>query len=82
MVIMLLDDSLRVEVLYDEEDQAFEDNICVCLSERAPAEERLFLYDDTHILLTPDQALDLARALTAAAEQSQQAAKHNLEGDQ
>ncbi len=70
MDILLLDGSLRVKIYYDEDDSTFEDNICVCLEEDCPEEERILRADEVRISLTPLEARRLARALDAAADTS------------
>jgi hypothetical protein len=73
MPILLLDDSLSVDVFYDQFDCAFDDNICVSLIEDCPEEEKIFRVEETDIYLTPTQARDLAGALLRAAEASEKA---------
>jgi hypothetical protein len=70
MLIHLLDDSVTVNVYYECNDSEFEDNICVSFREDCPAEEKIFLADETNIYLTREQALKLASALLQAAEKS------------
>ncbi len=70
MALSLLDDSLRVSVYYEESDSDFEDNICVCIVEDCPEEERLLRADEVNIFLTPEQAVALASMLTNAAADS------------
>ncbi len=75
MPIMLLDDSLQVEIFYEETDSGFADNICICFVEDCPPDERLFKADETNIFLTPDQAMALATALMNAAAESRVASR-------
>jgi len=70
MPIYLVDDTLKVEVFYEPSDREFEDDICVCIEESCPAEEKLFRDDEIHIYLTPKQARQLGLALVKAAEKS------------
>lgn len=70
MVISLLDDSLKVEICYEDTDSAFEDNICIKFVEDCPREEKIFLMDETNIYLTIQQARELAEALNKAASHS------------
>lgn len=70
MPIYLVDETLKVEVFYEPSDRQFEDDICVCIEESCPAEEKLFRADETHIYLTPKQARQLGLALVKAAEKS------------
>ena len=75
MPIMLLDDSLKVEVFYEETDEAFADNICICFEEDCPPNEKIFIADETNIFLTPEQATQLAAALVTAIAESRVAAR-------
>ncbi len=68
MAIHLLDNSLHVEVFYDPSDRAYSDNICVQVQEDCPEEERLLRAVETNIFLTPQQACQLAQALSKAAK--------------
>lgn len=70
MSIYLLDDSLKVDICFEENDSDYDDNICVSIREECPDEERIFRYDETNIYLTPAQAAALAEALTSAATAS------------
>ncbi len=68
--ILLLDETLRVMVFYEAEDKIFDDNLCLCIEEDCPEEERLFREQITNLYLTRDQARRLAAALLKAAEHS------------
>jgi SAM-dependent methyltransferase len=70
MQISLLDNSLVVNVFYEIPDQAYEDNICIQLIEQCPEEERILRANETNIYLTPEQAAQLAEALSNAAADS------------
>ncbi len=70
MTIFLLDDTLQIDIFYECEDQEFEDNICVSIVERCPANERLLRAGKTHVFLTPEQAQRLGEALLAAVQHS------------
>lgn len=70
MAIYLLDNSLKVEIYYDEMDEAYGDNICISLTEDCPTDERLFRADETNIYLTPEEACQFAKMLQAAAARS------------
>jgi hypothetical protein len=72
MSIILLDGSLKVEISYDRTESRFNDNIRVMFVEDCPDDERLFRAMETNIFLTPDQACELARRLSAAAQCSLQ----------
>lgn len=67
MPIYLVDDTLKVEVYFDPADKEFGDDICLCIEESCPADEKLFRADETHIMLTPLQARKLGLALVKAA---------------
>jgi hypothetical protein len=75
MVLLLLDESLRVQVFFEEPDCEFEDNVCISFTEVCPSEEKVFIHDETNIFLTPDQAEHFARVLLEAATQSRSAQK-------
>jgi len=70
MPIYLVDDTLKVEVFYHPEDKEFTDDICLCIEESCPLEEKIFRADEIHIFLTPLQARQLGLALVKAAELS------------
>lgn len=71
MTITLLDGSLRVTIYYSEEDRGYEDNICISILEDCPKDEKLFIGDESHIFITPEQARRLAKALLAAVAASE-----------
>ena len=73
MRLLLLDDSLQVEVAYDAERRDYEDTVRLIFVEHCPKDERIFKADETRIFLTPDQAEQLARGLQQAATASRQA---------
>jgi SAM-dependent methyltransferase len=70
MQISLLDNSLIVNIFYDVPDQVYEDNVCIQLIEKCPEEERIFRAEETNVYLTPEQAAQLAEALSKAAADS------------
>jgi hypothetical protein len=70
MAIYLLDNSLKVEIYYDEMDESYGDNICISMTEECPDEEKLFRADQTNIYLTPEEACQLAKMLQTAAAHS------------
>ncbi len=76
MVIYLLDNSLRVEVSYQQPDREFTDNIMITIIEDCPADEKVFRMDETNLYLTPQQACQLATALREAATRSRADACH------
>jgi hypothetical protein len=59
MSILLLGDSLKVDIFLDETDAGFEDNICIRLVEDCPAEEMLLKADETNIYVTADEVSTL-----------------------
>jgi len=75
MIILLLDESLRVQIFYEGQDAEFKDNICISFQEDCPEEEKIFKVDETNIYLTPEQAQELADALNTAAAQSKLATR-------
>lgn len=72
--IALLDDTLEVSVFFDAKDCDLADNICMIITETCPEEEKIFRHDESHLYLTREQALALARALLSAVEKSESAA--------
>ncbi len=70
MAIYLLDNSLKVEICFDQEDCEFDDNIRVTITEECPLDEKIFIADQTNLYLTPKQAIELADALHQAAHDS------------
>lgn len=70
--IYLLDDSLEVEIFFSKEDCDLADNICMKVTESCLEDEKVFKHDETHIFLTREQGRDLANALLAAIDQSEE----------
>lgn len=68
MTVSLLDNSLKVNIYYEETDSSFEDNICISFTEDCADEEKIFRVDETNIFVTPDQACLLILALQRALE--------------
>jgi hypothetical protein len=68
--ILLLDESLQVEIFYSCEDADLEDNICLKITESCPEEEKIFRHDESNMFLTCAQAQALANALLRAVEKS------------
>jgi len=64
--ILLLDESLQVEVFFESDDSGYEDNICLKITESCPDQEKLFVHDESHVYLTPLQAQALVDALDQA----------------
>ncbi|NCF67060.1 MAG: hypothetical protein GWP61_13880 [Chloroflexi bacterium] len=68
MPVSLLENSLKVDIFFEESDQDFEDDICISIREDCPDEEKIFRADETNIFVTPDQACLLVLALQRALE--------------
>lgn len=64
--ILLLDESLQVEVFFESDDSGYEDNICLKITESCPDQEKIFVHDESHVYLTPQQAQALVDALDQA----------------
>lgn len=77
MTVYLLDDSLKVDVYFDESDREYEDNICLSVFEDCPEEEKLFRVGQTNLYLTCEQARQLGEALLKAAASSQKSCSEN-----
>jgi len=69
MSISLLDESLKVNIYFEESDRDFDDDICIRIIEDCPGDEKIFRADETNIFITPDQAALLIMALQRAMEQ-------------
>jgi hypothetical protein len=70
MPIYLLDESLKIDIFFDKADCDFDDNVCMCICEDCPPNEKLFKSGETNIYLTAEQALKLGQALMDAATNS------------
>jgi len=70
MTIKLLDGSLEVKIFYENKDHQYDDNICVCIKEICPEEEKILYAGETNIFVTSEQARQLAQALLKAADHS------------
>ena len=72
--ITLLDDSLKLSIFYDTQDNEFEDAICLSFREDCVEDEKVLSADEVNIYLTPQQAalivLELNRALEDARQSS------------
>lgn len=79
MALMLLDESLHVQVSYEEPDCDFEDNICLSITEVCPEDEKLFIYGETNIFLTTEQAEKFAHELLEAVKASNLARQKKCE---
>jgi len=70
MTISLLDGTLKVGVFFEKGDHEFEDNVCICLKEECPEDEKILFAGETNIYITPEQARKLANMLLEVANQS------------
>jgi hypothetical protein len=73
MTISLLDNSLKVEIFFEETDCEFEDNICIQFTETCPDEEKVFIHDETNLYMTASEAEQLAQILAEAVAASRAA---------
>ena len=77
MAIFLLDNSLKVEIFFDSNDNQYEDNIRISFVEECPEDEKIFLAGETNIYLTPEQACELAEALNQAIKDGERFCSEN-----
>jgi hypothetical protein len=75
MAIKLLNGSLKIEVYFDKKDREYEDNICVCVREYGPEDEKILYAGETNIFINAEQARELAELLNAAADHSSHASR-------
>ena len=75
MAIELLNGSLKIEIFFDKNDKEYDDNICVCLKEYGPEDEKIFYAGETDLFITADEARKLAEMLIEAAENSSQGSR-------
>ena len=68
MFVLLLDNSLKVEVYCDNMDSEFEDNVCISFVETCPDDEKIFRAGETNIYLTLKQAEQFGNLLVRAAK--------------
>jgi len=73
MPIYLLDESLMINIFYEQKDCDFPDNICLSITEDCPEEEKVFKAEQSNLYLTSNQARQLAGVLNQAALLSEQA---------
>lgn len=71
-MVIQIDEQIRFEVKFDllDREEGYDDDIRFVISETTSGPERVFAADETNLLLTPDQAELLARALLVAASRS------------
>ena len=72
--ILLLDESLQIEIFFASEDCDLEDNICLKISESCPEDEKVFRHDESHLFMTCGQAEEFANGLLEAVQKSRGAA--------
>jgi hypothetical protein len=75
MAIDILNGSLNVDVYFDKSDKEYDDNICVCLKEFGPEDEKILYAGETDLFITAEEARKLAAMLTEAAELSSQGSR-------
>jgi len=75
VAIELLNDSLKIEIFFEKNDKEYEDNICVCIEEFGPEDEKILYAGETNIYINAEQARKLAEKLTEAADQSSHASR-------
>ena len=75
MAIDILNGSLNVDIYFDKSDKEYDDNICVCLKEFGPEDEKILYAGETDLFITAEEARNLAAMLTEAAERSNQGSR-------
>jgi len=75
MAIKLLNGSLKIEIFFDKKDREYEDNICVCVRESGPEDEKILYAGETNIFINAEQARELAEMLSTAADHSSHASR-------
>jgi len=75
MAIKLLNGSLKIEIFFDKKDREYEDNICVCVREFGPEDEKILYAVETNIFINDEQARELAEMLITAADHSSHASR-------
>jgi hypothetical protein len=75
MAIDILNGSLNVDIYFDKSDKEYDDNICVCLKEFGPEDEKILYAGETDLFITPEEARQLAAMFTEAAERSSQGSR-------
>ena len=81
MTITLLDGTLKVNIFFEQNDCRYGDNVCLCVFEKCPDDEKVFRGDETNLYLTPRQARKIAAAFLQAAEESEKYCS-SLESDE
>jgi len=75
MAIKLLNGSLKIEIFFDKKDREYEDNICMCVREFGPEDEKILYAIETNIFINDEQARELAEMLITAADHSSHASR-------
>jgi len=75
MAIELLNGSLKIEVFYEKTDKVYDDNICVCIREYGPEDEKVLYAGETNLFINAEEARKLAAMLNEAAEKSSHASR-------
>lgn len=75
MAIELLNGSLKIDIFFEKNDKEYDDNICVCLNEYGPEDEKILYANETNLFITADEARKLAEILIEAAERSNQSSR-------
>jgi hypothetical protein len=70
MAVEILNGSLKIDIFFDKSDKEYDDNICVCLKEFGPEDEKILYAGETDLFITAEEARKLAEMLTEAAEHS------------
>jgi hypothetical protein len=76
-MVIRIDEQIRFEVGFDplDREEGYDDDIRFAIHEAGPKSMRMFAADTTSILLTPDQAEQMAHALLAVAQTSRRTAR-------
>lgn len=75
MAIELLNGSLKIEVFFDHTDKEYDDNICICVQETGPEDEKILYAGETDIFINAEEARKLAAMLNQAADESSHASR-------
>jgi hypothetical protein len=75
MAIEILNGSLKIDIFFDKNDKEYDDNICVCLKEFGPEDEKILYAGETDLFITTEEARKLAEMLIEAAENSSQGSR-------
>jgi len=75
MAIELLNGSLKIDIFFDKNDKEYDDNICMCLKEYGPEDEKILYANETDLFITIEEARKLAEMLITAADNSSQGSR-------